>query len=189
MSSAARGSKLTTEEILASIHGMLNQGGESADEGGTSASVDAETLIGTDEIERSSDQMSSRTMPQNAVAPYAQSPRAVEELQAVAEKSALTRDDSRPFISEDATTASVAALSELMDEISSDSGGAAASHYDRAIENVTHELLMRFVRAWVDTKLPSLVEDIVRREIRRIVWAAKAPVTTRNGLRDGLPRD
>lgn len=129
------------EEILASIKRVIAEDGRAAPAGGRGRNARAES-----------------TPPP---------PPATEE--DVLELSDPVSEDDR-IMSDDATTQSRRALAALaaMRKDESPEADAPASLSDGPLEAVVKDMLRPMLKAWLDDRLPDMVEDLVTREIARI---------------------
>ena len=67
--------------------------------------------------------------------------------------------------------ASTAALSQLAQSLTG--RDVPLGRADRTLEQVVKELMRPMLREWLDQNLPALVEDVVKREIQRMVRASR----------------
>ncbi len=180
MSDIRRQDEPSMEEILASIRRII---AEDADSGGTTkdAATEQDILELTDKVESDGSVVSlasrlaprgePRETPTIAVAPY-ESPSKAEP--PAVETPKPTEPTTERVISPSAAAASIAALTELARETprTASTAGALAGG-DRALEDVTRELLKPLLKAWLDANLPPLIERIVRDEIARLAREAR----------------
>lgn len=80
-----------------------------------------------------------------------------------------------PLISEPTAQSATAVLAEAVKSVTSDSGGGPAEIMggNRTLEMVVREALLPELKTWLDANLPTLVERIVREEIRKMVRRAE----------------
>lgn len=80
-----------------------------------------------------------------------------------------------PLISEPTAQSATAVLAEAVKSVTSDSGGGPAEIMggNRTLEMVVREALLPELKTWLDANLGTLVERIVREEIRKMVRRAE----------------
>jgi len=176
MSDIRRQDEPSMEEILASIRRII---AEDTKEGGTpSAAAEPDILDLTDRVEadgsvvslatRMTPRAETREPPPIAAAPNESESEPPTEPELSAPKP-TPEPPSDSVISAGAAAASVAALSALTRETAQGTTTPA----NRALEEVTRELLKPLLKAWLDTNLPPLIERIVREEIARLAREAR----------------
>ena len=89
------------------------------------------------------------------------------ELEPIEEPQAV--DES--LVSPAVDAASTAALSQLAQSLTG--RDVPLGRADRTLEQVVKELMRPMLREWLDQNLPALVEDVVKREIQRMVRASR----------------
>ena len=77
------------------------------------------------------------------------------------------------LLSPEVAAASKAALSQLSQSLSGHD--VPLGRADQTLEQMVKELVRPMLREWLEDNLPTVVEDLVRREIKRIVKVAQAP--------------
>jgi uncharacterized protein len=160
MSDPQRQDDPSMEEILASIRRII------AEDNATPApSGDQDILELTDKVEADgtvvtlASRLPSRD---NQAEPARASPITVEPAAA---------PESENLVSEAASAASIAALSQLAKELPRKP--AAAPNNDAAFEDATRELLKPLLKSWLDAHLPAIIERLVGEEIARLAREAK----------------
>jgi uncharacterized protein len=185
MPDIAREDEPTTEEIFASIRRMIAHDTDAGSAPNAAPGrIDGQASPNRKESDGSFARPAPRITPLSDTCPPMPSTAAPYEPTAKVVPERLAPDVVAPgpmcegptrLISEKAAATSMAALSELVAEIPRGIGSVMAPQDDHTLEFVTRELLKRLIKAWLDAKLPSLVESIVRDEIRQLVRAATSP--------------
>jgi uncharacterized protein len=160
MSDPQRQDAHSMEEILASIRRIIAE-----DNAVSAPSGDQDILELTDKVEADGTvvTLASRLPPRdNRAEPARAAPITVEPAAALG---------SEKLISEAASAASIAALSQLAKELPRKP--AVAPKNDAAFEDATRELLKPLLKSWLDTHLPAIIERLVREEIARLGSEAK----------------
>lgn len=92
------------------------------------------------------------------------------ELEPVEEQSLATPNT---LVSPEVEAVSTAALSQLTKSLAGHD--VPLGRADQTLEQVVKELVRPMLREWLDDNLPTVVEELVRREIQRIVKVAETP--------------